>query len=53
MLTQEYVKELFDYHEDGYLIWKVNKRRIKKGSLAGYLNQNNYLLLSLKNRKVL
>jgi hypothetical protein len=37
MLTQELVKELFDYHEDGYLIWKQDQcnGKCKKGTRAG------------------
>ena len=35
-LTQDQVKQMFDYHEDGFLIWKVaNSRRIKTGDVAG------------------
>lgn len=35
-LTQDIVKELFDYHEDGYLTWKVNRGTNKvKGRVAG------------------
>lgn len=38
-ITQELVKTLFDYHEDGYLIWKVLTRgRIINGSKAGYMH---------------
>lgn len=39
-LTQQLVKELFDYHEDGYLVWKVDRGVNKtKGLRAGYLNK--------------
>ena len=34
MITQERLKELFDY-QDGALIWKVKKARAKKGDIAG------------------
>lgn len=43
-LTQELVKYLFDYHQDGYLIWKTktsHKSRIIIGSRAGSLNFSN------------
>lgn len=37
-LTQELVKSLFDYHEDGYLIWKVKPRQnVNIGDRAGHL----------------
>lgn len=36
-ITQEVVKQLFDYHEDGYLIWKVKPRQnVKIGDRAGF-----------------
>lgn len=39
-LTQQTVKELFDYHEDGYLIWKVKKgkTKMKIGDRAGHFS---------------
>jgi hypothetical protein len=45
-LTQELVKELFHYHEDGYLIWKISykNKKAKKGILdyyAGSISKNN------------
>ena len=36
MLTQERVKELFDYHEDGYLIRKAAQGNRRAGSKVGY-----------------
>lgn len=44
LLTQEYVKELFDYHEDGYLVWKVSKcinGKSKVGDKAGWVFQSH------------
>jgi len=35
MLTQQRLHELFDYRDDGNLIWKVNKARAKAGDVAG------------------
>lgn len=40
-LTQELVKSIFDYHEDGYLIWKVSTGSSKLGKMAGNLNDRN------------
>jgi hypothetical protein len=34
MVTQERLKELFDY-QDGNLVWKVKKARANKGDIAG------------------
>ena len=34
MITQERLKELFDY-QDGQLTWKVKKARANKGDIAG------------------
>lgn len=39
-LTQKLVKQLFDYHEDGYLIRKINSRQTTIGNKAGYLNKH-------------
>lgn len=37
-LTQELVKSLFDYHQDGYLIWKIKPRaNVNIGDRAGHL----------------
>jgi hypothetical protein len=39
MITQELVKELFDYREDGQLIWKNNGlNNYHKGNVAGSRN---------------
>lgn len=41
-ITQEIVKELFDYHEDGWLYYRINVgSRIKKGMKAGALHNKN------------
>ena len=34
-LTQERVRELFDYRDDGHLVWKVKKARANAGDVAG------------------
>lgn len=42
-LTQQLLQETFDYHEDGYLIWKKPKAKwIKIGSKAGCNCGNGY-----------
>lgn len=37
-ITQELVRDLFDYHEDGYLVWRKLKikNQVKVGNVAGY-----------------
>lgn len=43
MITQERLKELFDY-QDGQLIWKVKKAQcVKIGSIAGSISTSNGL----------
>lgn len=50
-ITQELVKELFDYHEDGYLIWKVDVGSNKvKGLKAGCLNMSGYVRVLINKR---
>lgn len=54
MVTQPYLKKVFDYDPDGFLIWKINKgRRTRVGDKAGTygsdyakvkLNGKNYLV---------
>ena len=38
MITQKRLHELFEYREDGNLIWKKSKRGIRKDMVAGTLN---------------
>ena len=50
MLTQELVKELFDYR-DGVLYWKVPKAyKIKVGDKAGGINAQNYMKVKINGR---
>ena len=42
ILTQEYLHALFNY-KNGELYWKIsNNRKIKIGSIAGYVTSANY-----------
>lgn len=34
-LTQERIRELFEYREDGNLVWKIKKARANAGDVAG------------------
>lgn len=45
-LTQERLKELFDYREDGNLIWKKPEKRqhAKIGDIAGFTNSDGYIV---------
>ena len=50
MITQERVKELFDY-EDGHLIWKEDRRANKiKGQRAGTTNKDRYVEIKIENK---
>ena len=47
MVTQERLKELFDY-QDGNLVWKVARGNVKVGRIAGHLNESiGYFRLTL------
>lgn len=47
-ITYERVKELFDYHPDGYLVWKVNPRNsIKIGKMAGSKCKLGYISIMI------
>lgn len=44
MITQERLKELFDYRDDGNLVWKENKgSRAKVGGIAGSISFYGYM----------
>jgi len=52
VLTQEQVKELFDYHPDGYLVWKFKPAfRTSIGDKAGSPNSNGYIQISINSKK--
>lgn len=54
MLTQQRVKELFDYHPDGYLTWKKTiGGRANAGSIAGSMTSNGYLLIRIKQKSTM
>ncbi len=47
-ITQELVKEMFDYHEDGYLIWKKRtSNRICVGDKVGAIANHGYLIAGI------
>lgn len=43
----EYCRGLFEYREDGSLVWKINRGRVKAGSIAGSLDSAGYLPVSI------
>jgi len=46
VITQEELHKIFDYREDGNLIWKVNHgNKIKIGDVAGYLDTKRYRVI--------
>jgi hypothetical protein len=45
-LSTAYLKELVDY-DNGNLIWRVNKYRSKKGTIAGSKDNKGYMQLKL------
>jgi hypothetical protein len=54
MITQEYLKQLFDY-KDGQLYWKLQKaKRTKIGSIAGAINSDvhgqNYRIVEIDSK---
>jgi len=53
MITQERLHELFEYREDGKLIWKVNIGTVKIGDVAGCIDNQGYYIVRIdrKNRK--
>ena len=45
----EYCRELFEYKEDGSLVWKVSRGGVKAGTVAGSLSNRGYLCVSIDN----
>jgi len=50
MVTYERVRELFDYRDDGKLIWKANKGIAKKGDVAGTINEYGYSMIGIDHK---
>ena len=51
MITYNRVRELFDYRDDGCLIWKVSRGGVKKGDVAGCICATcGYCLIKADNR---
>lgn len=51
-ITPEYLKEIFEYHCDGILTWKIAKKGTRVGRKAGSLNKKNgyvYVMIDKKN----
>ncbi len=52
MITQKRLHDLFEYREDGNLIWKVSlNRRIKIGDVAGSRNNLGYKRTQIENKE--
>ncbi len=53
MITQERVRELFDYcPQRGKLIWRIsNSSRARVGNIAGYIDTDGYRRVSVDGRK--
>ena len=50
-LTQARVRELFEYQDDGLLVWRVtNSNRCKVGSIAGSVRQDGYRSIKINGR---
>lgn len=48
------IKRRFDYHEDGYLIWKISpSNNVSIGDVAGYLAVDGYWKVSIFNKPYL
>lgn len=53
MISQEKLKELFDYSADGDLVWKVNVCNVKAGSIAGTRRKDGYKSIGIQKEKYL
>jgi hypothetical protein len=51
MITQKRLHDLFEYREDGNLIWKINPaKNVKKGDVAGSLSGTGYLRVRINEK---
>jgi len=51
-ITQERLKQLFDYHPSGNLVWRVSNSRVAPvGSTPGNINQDGYKRLQADGRQ--
>lgn len=47
-ITQDKLKELFDYHEDGYLLWRIRAaNNVKPCRIAGSMNVAGYRRITI------
>ena len=54
MITQQRLHELFEYREDGNLIWKMNIQSMaRKGNVAGSTDYHGYTRISIDCKKYL
>jgi len=50
-ITYDLIRELFDYHKDGHLVWKVPiSRSTKKGDRVTYQNTMGYVVVFIENK---
>ena len=50
-MTQELLKELFEYREDGHFYRKVAGKGTKVGKIAGGKNDKGYIILRIKDKQ--
>lgn len=43
----DYCRKLFEYREDGSLVWKVSRGSVRVGDIAGSLNNHGYLVVGI------
>ena len=53
VLTQARVRELFDYRDDGKLIWKIKVKAVCVGDIAGGDNNNSYTQIGIDGKPYL
>lgn len=50
-ITQEKVRNLFDYKSEGNLFWRSHRSNIRAGSSAGYVDRNGYIVVKIDGKK--
>jgi len=51
MITFKRIRELFDYRDDGFLIWRISRGKAKSGDIAGSINYHGYIDIGVDGKK--
>ena len=50
MITQEELRERYDYHPDGYLTYRFTRGRAREGERVGSISQKGYIITKIRGK---